>query len=343
MSNFEREIFEQPEVLGRLLASERVRDVALELRKADCPFIVTLARGSSDNAVTFFSYLAGRYLGLPVASLPPSLLTVYRSSMRVQNAIAIAVSQSGRSEDVRLSLEALEAVGTLSVAITNDSSSPLAKAADHHLDQDAGEEKAVAATKTFSSQMMLLALLVAHWSGDEELLEALRAVPGAMRKLLAERGPVTHAALRLTHAGEAYVLGRGLSYAVAQEVALKLKETTYMGTQAYSSAEFQHGPIAALSAGAPVLLLAGSDDTVESNSLAVARLRELRADLTVASGVGGLLGAANAAIPLPQGLHASTEAFLLVLVGQLLALELTASRGFDPDSPRNLSKVTRTV
>lgn len=343
MSNFENEIFEQPDVLQRLLDSDESKQVAAELREAGCPFIVTLARGSSDNAVTFFGYLAGRYLGLPVASLPPSLLTVYGSKMRVEKAIAIAVSQSGRSEDVRRSLEALEAAGTLSVAITNDPASPLAAAADHHLTQHAGDERAVAATKTFTSQMMLLALLVAHWSENSELMSALEAVPGAMRQLLADRQTVAHAALRLTHADDAYVLGRGFSFAVAQEVALKLKETSYMGTQSYSSAEFQHGPIAALSPRAPVLLLATSDATQESNALAVARLHELQADLTVISSVDELLAGAQAAVPLPAGLHSATESFLLVLVGQLLALHLTVSRGYDPDQPRNISKVTRTI
>ncbi|MEX2542116.1 MAG: SIS domain-containing protein [Trueperaceae bacterium] len=343
MSHFEREVLEQPDVLQRLLDGDEPKRVAAALRAADCPLIVTLARGSSDNAVTFFGYLAGRYLGLPVASMPPSLLTVYGSQMRVEKAIAIAVSQSGRSEDVRRSLESLEASGALTVAITNDPESPLANAADLELQQLAGEEQAVAATKTFTSQMMLLALLVAYWSGNEELLAALQAVPGAMRELLTERQEVAHAALRLTHADEAYVLGRGFSFAVAQEVALKLKETSYMGTQAYSAAEFQHGPIAALSSRAPVLLLATGDATREPNALAVARLHELQADLTVMSSATELLAGANAAVPLPAGLHSATEAFLLVLAGQLLALHLSVSRGYDPDSPRNISKVTRTI
>jgi glucosamine--fructose-6-phosphate aminotransferase (isomerizing) len=343
MSNFEREIIEQPDVLQELLGSAEPKRVAAELRDADCPFVVTLARGSSDNAVTFFGYLAGRYLGLPVASVPPSLLTVYRSAMRVRKATAIAVSQSGRSEDVRLSLEALEAAGALTVSITNDPASPLAAAADHHLDLRAGDERAVAASKTFTGQMMLLALLVAHWSADDDLLAALAAVPGSMRKLLAERESVSHAALRLTHADDAYVLGRGFSYGVAQEVALKLKETSYMATQAYSSAEFQHGPIAAISPRAPVLLLATGDATRESNALVSGRLKELQADLTVVSSAGELLAAANTSVPLPTGLHPATEAFVLVLAGQLLALQLAVSRGYDPDQPRNISKVTRTI
>jgi glucosamine--fructose-6-phosphate aminotransferase (isomerizing) len=343
VSHLEREIFDQPDVLQRLLESEEPRRVAEALQAADSPFIVTLARGSSDNAVTFFGYLAGRYLGLPVASMPPSLLTVYGSRMKVEKAIAIAVSQSGRSEDVRLSLESLEKAGALTVAITNDPSSPLARAADHDLQQGAGEEHAVAATKTFTSQMMLLALLVAHWSGDRELMAALDEVPGAMRSVLADRERVAHAALRLTHADDAYVLGRGLSFAAAQEVALKLKETSYMGTQAYSTAEFQHGPIAAISPRAPVLLLATGDATRSSNAQAAARLHELQADLTVVTSARELLAGAHATVPLPAGLQPATEAFLLVMVGQLLALHLTVSRGYDPDRPRNISKVTRTI
>ena len=219
----------------------------------------------------------------------------------------------------------------------------MALAANHHLYLNAGEERAVAATKSFSGQMMLLALLVAHWSGDEELLQALEAVPGAMRNLLADSGAVAHAALRLTHADDTWVLGRGYSLAAAQEVALKLKENSYLDTQAYSSAEFQHGPIAAISARTPVLLLAVDDASYDTNVQACARLQELRADLTVVSSSPELLAAAQAAVPLPEGLHPVTEAFLLVLAGQLLTLHLTAARGYDPDQPRNLSKVTRTV
>lgn len=343
MSHFESEIHEQPEVLARIARSDGVRRVAADLAAHEVRLVLTLARGSSDNALTFFSYLAGRYLGLPVASLPPSLFTVYGATLNPDGALAIGVSQSGESSDVIEGLGALRREGALTLAVTNEQGSAIEEVAHHTLLQDAGPERAVAASKTFSSQLMVLACLVAHWSGDRDLQRALADVPDRVRTLLERPTPLKDAALRLTHAGGLYVLGRGLTYAPALETALKLKETSYLHAQAYSSAEFQHGPIAAVDANDPLLLLAGDDGTLASNRIVAERLRDMGADLTVVSGTPELLALANAAVPLPEGVHPVTSAFLQVVAGQLLALYLTTSKGLDPDRPRHLKKVTKTL
>ncbi|MDQ3460277.1 MAG: SIS domain-containing protein [Deinococcota bacterium] len=343
MTQFEREIREQPEVLTRILGDAKVIAAAEVLRAQDRGLIMSLARGSSDNAVTFFGYLAGRFLGLPLASLPPSLVTVYAAKMKAAGALAVGVSQSGESSDVLEGLRALKAAGALTVAISNDPESSLSRLADLSLEQRAGEEQAVAASKTFSSQMMLLALLVAHWSEDAGLLTALQAVPERMRALLGDQSAVERAATRLTHAEHAYVLGRGLSYGPALELALKLKETSYLHAEAFSSAEFQHGPIAAVDPRYPVILLATQDGSLESNLAVAERLCELEADLTVVSGAQALEAYAGALVALPEGLHPATEAFLQVLAGQLLALHLAQSKRLDPDKPRHLSKITKTM
>jgi len=342
-SYFEQEIREQPEVLAAVIEDPRIAEVADHLRERPLEVIATLARGSSDNAVTFFAYLAGRYLGLPVASLPPSLFSVYRTRIRAEKALVIAVSQSGESSDVIAGVEALGEAGALSVAISNGLGSPLARAATYSLEQHAGLERAVAASKTFSSQMMVLACLAAHWSGEAELTSALQAVPAALEGLLGAPEAIRQAAERLTHAGSVYLLGRGLSYAPALETALKLKETAYLHAQAYSSAEFQHGPIAALDTTDPVVLLACQDGTEASNRVVLDQLHGIAADVVVAGSSPSLLEAARNAVALPQGLHPVTESFLLVVVGQLLALYLTHSKGLDPDAPRYLHKVTRTM
>ena len=342
MSHFEKEIGEQPEVLARLLEGE-TPEVMDALRNAPARLVLSLARGSSDNAVTFFTYLTGRYLGLPVASVPPSLITVYASKMTLTDALAVGVSQSGESSDVVEGLRALKEAGATTVAVTNAAGSALEATAAFCLRQNAGQERAVAASKTFSSQMMVLALLVTRWSGDEALLGALNSVPALMEDVLENQTAIARAALRLTHAESGYVLGRGLSYGPALEVALKLKETSYLHTQAYSSAEFQHGPIAAVGPGEPIILLGSGDATLESTLLVAKRLGDLGADLTVVSGAAELLDLADAPIPLPSGLHGAGEAFLHVLVGQLLALHLTRAKGLDPDAPRHLSKVTKTM
>lgn len=343
-THFEREIREQPEVLARLLENENVREVAGALRDRAPHLITTLARGSSDNAVTFFGYLAGQTLSLPVASLPPSLLSVYAARMRAEGTVAIGVSQSGESSDVVGGLTALRRAGATTVAVSNDPGSSLVEAADYALLQGAGLERAVAASKTFTSQLLLLSLLVAHWGEDETLLAALRAVPEAMTALLdGPQDDLKEVALRLTHARSCYVLGRGLSYAPALETALKLKETCYLHAEAYSSAEFQHGPIAAVSPSDPVLMLALTDATAAPNRDAATKLRAAAADLSVIGGDGALRGEATAAVALPAGLHPVTQAFVMVLTGQLLALHLAATKGLDPDAPRHLNKVTKTV
>lgn len=343
-THFEREIREQPEVLARLLQDAHVRVVAAALRSRAPHLIATLARGSSDNAVTFFAYLAAQTLGLPVASLPPSLLSVFNTPMKVAGGVCIAVSQSGESSDVVEGLAALKRAGALTVALSNDAESALAGIADYTLLQVAGRERAVAASKTFSSQLLLLALLVAHWSKDAALLAALRAVPGRIAELL--DGPqeeLQHLALRLADARSLYVLGRGLSYAPALETALKLKETCYLHAEAYSSAEFQHGPLAAVNPDDPVLLLALGDRTERSSRDAARKLREANAALSVIGSSAALRAEADAAVTLPAGLHPVTEAFVMIAAGQLLALHLAAAKGLDPDVPRHLNKVTKTM
>lgn len=342
MSHFEREIAEQPAVLARILQDASVADLAHELRGREVPLVATLARGSSDNAVTFFAYLAGRSLGIPVASVPPSLLTLYAAPLRLRGALGIGVSQSGESTDVVEGLTALQDAGALTLAVTNQPGSRLAREADHALAQHAGREQAVAASKTFTSQMMVLARLVAEWAADDDLRAALAAVPPALEALLADVDALERAALRLTHAEGLYVLGRGLSFAAALETALKLKETAYIDAQAYSSAEFQHGPIAVVDAGDPLLLLGTEDASLEGNEAVAARLREVGADLTVLAGAPSLLRHASAAAALPEGMHEVTATFVLVVAGQVLAERLARSRGIDPDAPRHLRKVTRT-
>ncbi len=342
MTNFEKEILEQPKVLEKVINDQNLDQVAQELANKDIQIILTLARGSSDNAVTFFSYLAGQYLGIPVASLPPSLFSVYSSKLKIANALVIGVSQSGESSDVVASLQSIEDSGATTLAISNKANSSLAKVADYSINQQAGQELAVAASKTFSSQMMVLATLVAKWSQNQELSKALEKVPAAMTSFMAN-SQIKDAALRLTHAESAYILGRGLSYAPALELALKLKETNYLHAQAYSSAEFQHGPIASVSATDPIILLANNDKTIESNQIVAQKLHDLGADITIISSCSSLFKYANTLIELPADLHTVSESFLQILASQLLALNLTISKGLDPDAPRNLSKVTKTL
>ncbi len=341
-TRFEREIREQPDVLGRILDDPAPAEIGRALREAPPEAIVTFARGSSDNAVTFFAYLVGMRLGVPVASLPPSLVTIHRAPLRTAGTLAVGVSQSGESADVVEALARVGSDGARTLAVSNRAGSSLERGATWALRQGAGEERAVAASKTFTSQMALLARLAVEWADHDEGRAALAAVPQALRDFLADTGAADRAAARLTHADRLDVLGRGLSYGPAHEAALKLKETAYLHAHAYSAAEFQHGPIASLSAGDPVLLLGLHDASAATNLEAANRIREVGADLTVVSADPDLLRVAAAPVPLAPGAHPLTEAFLHVIAGQWLALRCATERGLDPDAPRNLRKVTQT-
>ncbi len=342
MTDFEREIREQPGVLRRILDDPAPAEIGVALRREPPETILTFARGSSDNAVTFFAYLAGLLLGLPAASVPPSLVTLHRAPLRARAALAVGVSQSGESQDVVEALRSVHAAGARSLAVSNRADSSLETVATWAIRQNAGDERAVAASKTFTSQMMALARLVAEWADDDEIRAALAAVPDAVVALLREPVALDVAAARLTHAEQLDVLGRGLSYGPALEIALKLKETSYLHAHAYSSAEFQHGPIASLGAGDPVLLLGLADASADTNRDAARRIREAGADLTVLSSDPELLELAVARVPLAPGTHPVTEAFVQVVAGQWLALQVAQQRGLDPDAPRHLRKVTQT-
>lgn len=343
MSHFHTEIREQPAVLQGLLDQEAIRAAAVKLRERAPAFIATLARGSSGNAAAFFSYLAGSALRLPAAALPLSLYSIHGVQPRADSVLAVGVSQSGRSEDVIAALSTFKSGGALALGVSNDEASGLAQTADWHLHQQAGVEKAVAATKTMSSQMFVLALLVAHWSEDAQLLAALEQVPSAMQNLL-DHPPAELAAASgaLEFARSVWLLGRGFNQAVAAEVALKLKETSYLDTHSYSSAEVLHGPVAAVEPGTPAVLFALSDASAASNLKTARRFRELDARLTVIGSQPELLELADVAVELPA-LAPATESFVQLVAGQLLVEELARLRGLDADQPRHLSKVTLTV
>ena len=343
MSHFHSEIREQPSVLAGLLDQEAIAGAADALRGRAPSFIATLARGSSNNSARFFTYLAGTSLRLPAAALPLSMYSVHGTAPLADNVLAVGVSQSGRSEDVIKALTAFRSAGAATVGVSNDPASGLAAAAEWHLAQQAGVEKAVAATKTMSSQMFALALLVAHWSGDAGLLAALQQVPAAVQQLLeAPPAALKAAAASLEQARSVWLLGRGVNQAVAEETGLKLKETNYLDTHSYSAAEVLHGPVAALETGARAVMFALSDASADSNLKTARRFKELGASLTVIGSQPEMLQLADFAVELPA-LPPAAESFVQLAAGQLLVEELTGLRGLDPDQPRHLSKVTVTV
>ncbi|MBI5208949.1 MAG: SIS domain-containing protein [Elusimicrobia bacterium] len=330
-----REIHDQPEAVARVLESERAAawDIGRRLRRADVRFVLLAARGTSDHAAILGKYVLGCKLGVPAGLAAPSITTLYRSRLRLAGAAAIGVSQSGRSPDIVEFMRHAARAGALTVAITNDPASPLARAAAFGLFLRAGPERSVAATKTFTTQLACLYLLAAGWAGGrraEEMLRELARAPEALARALALEGGIAAAMRRARGVERCVVIGRGYPFPVALETALKLKEAAGVFAEGASAADFLHGPIAMAPRQAgrafKALLLLSRGPGGGSMRRVGLRLRAAGVD-TMALGPD----------PTPDWL----SPFPLAARGQLAALHLALARGLDPDRPAGLSKVTR--
>ena len=333
------EALSAPDVVARQLETDAdlYGRLGAWLARHPCEATVTIARGSSDHAASYLAYLSALHGGRLVTSLSLSLLTLYGAPIRASGLLALAVSQSGRSPDVRLPVERLRAGGAATVALVNDVTSPLAEAAQWTLPLHAGPERSVAATKSFIASLVAGARLVAQRAMDIELQAGLQALPQALHQ--ACRQDWSAAVDVLQGADRVLVIGRGPGLAIAQEAALKFKETCAIQAEAFSSAEVRHGPMALVEAGYPLLVFA-------PRGPAQADLRALASEM---SGRGArVLLAAPADVPERTLTLASTELPSLDPIAAiqsfyLMADALSRSRGLDPDRPRHLRKVTVTL
>jgi glutamine---fructose-6-phosphate transaminase (isomerizing) len=333
-----REIEEIPEAVARLWERSRdaVEEAGRRLREADPLFLATVARGSSDHAATLLKYAVEIALGVPVASIGPSVASVYGARLRLERAGAVAVSQSGRSPDIVAMAEAARAGGALTVAITNDPGSPLARAVALPIDIASGPERSVAATKTFVASAAAGLGLVAAWRNDAALWNALVGLPEALERAIACDWSAFGAAL--SGDPSLFVLGRGPAIAVAGEAALKFKETCNMHAESYSAAEVMHGPLALLAPGFPVLALAARDQAEPHVAEAADSLAGKGAAVFATT---GRVGKATA-LPFAATGHPLTDPLSLVTSFYGFAEALARSRGLDPDQPPHLKKVTET-
>jgi len=344
MSQVEKEIHEQPEVLERLLRDGRdtVEDIAGHVRASAPRFVVIAARGSSDNTARYAQYLFGAHNRLSVSLATPSLFTYYEAAPSLAGALVIGVSQSGQSPDIVAVVESGRRQGALTLAITNQPDSPLALAAEHTLPLLAGEERAVAATKTYTSQLCALAMLSAALEGGESRREELTRVPVLVERAIGLNTALDDKVARYRYAEHFVVVGRGFNYATAFEVALKMKETSYVLAEPYSPADLLHGPVAMIDRGFPVLLVASSGRVLDDLEHLMGLLERRSGELIAISDDPGVLGRARAALPLPPGVPEWLSPMVAVVPGQLWAVALARTRGLDPDEPRGLSKVTET-
>ncbi|MCU0686805.1 MAG: SIS domain-containing protein [Polyangiaceae bacterium] len=335
---------EQPGALERLIGGSRaaVEAVAAAVRAYGPTFALFAARGSSDNAARYAQYVLGAHNRLAVGLAAPALHTVYGAAPALDGALVVGVSQSGQSPDVVAVIDDARAQGALTLAVTNDEGSPLARAAQLRLPAGVGEERAVAASKTYTGQLAAIAALSAALAGDEARRRELEALPAAVAAALDAAGAARAAAATLAGAGRVVVLGRGFNLATAFEIALKLKETSYLAAEPYSWADFLHGPVAMVEPGFPVVLVAPSGRASEGAHEIATRLVEQGAALIVLSDRAGRLASAAAAVPLPAGVPEWLSPMTAVVAGQLLALATAEARGTHPDRPRGLAKITHT-
>lgn len=341
-----REIDEQPGALARLLArrGDAVREAAARIRSFDPEWVVVAGRGTSDNAARYAQYVLGAYNQLSVALAVPSLFTLYGQPPRLGRALTIGISQSGQSPDVVSVLDEARRQGGLTLAITNEIDSPLAKASDITLLLASGTEHAVAATKTYTNQLLLLAMLSAEMGNDPARRAELETVPNAVESALGATGvaAIGEMAMHYMNAGRYVVLGRGFNYCTAFEIALKMKETSYVLAEPYSPADLLHGPVAMLEYGFPVVLVAPSGKATDDVHPLIDVLERRGARVIALSDRDDVLKRAASGIRLPSGVPEWLSPIVSVVPGQLWARSLAMAKGIDSDRPRGLQKVTRT-
>jgi len=357
MSRMLTEIREQPAALERTLRSglSAGAKLAKAVARKRPRLIVLAARGTSDNAAQFGRYLLEIMTGIPVSLAAPSVTTLYQTQLDLAGAMVVAISQSGESTDTNLVLERAKAQGALTVGITNEAGSTLATLAEHVFLVKAGKERSVAATKTYTGQLLML-YMVAHAVGARIRLDDLRALPEWADAALSLEASARERAGRYRFVERTVVIGRGLNYSNAQEFALEMMETCYVVAEGFSSADFMHGPIAMVDPSLPLFMFAPCGATWPGSEDVLSRLGRLRAETLLITDVGNKVAAGQdraLVIPARLGRKRSAEKWAApeelytpipyIIPAQLFAAALAEEKGLNPDRPRTLSKVTRTL
>jgi glutamine---fructose-6-phosphate transaminase (isomerizing) len=337
-SRMYREAAQSPSVVREQLVAnaERMTRIGAVLREKKPRAVVTCARGSSDNAATFAKYLIESRARVLTSSAAPSMSSLYEAQPDLDGVVCLAISQSGRSPDLLASVESAKRGGALVIALCNSTDSPLASLADHLVPLCAGVEMSVAATKSYIASLSAVLHLVASWTADQSLLDALRRSPEQLEQ--SWNLDWSNAVPALTRAASLYVVGRGFGLGIAQEAALKLKETCGLHAEAFSAAEVKHGPMALVRLGFPVLMLSQNDES-RAGIAALANDFVIRGAAVLLAGLE-----AEHALSLPTiTAHPAIEPMLMIQSFYRMASALAFARGFDPDKPPHLNKVTETL
>jgi len=348
------EIRQQPQALDRTLRSElkSIEKLKTKFAAKRPSSIILAARGTSDNAAQFGRYILEIATGIPVSLAAPSIFTLYGARVDYRDALVVAISQSGESTDTNLVLERGRECGAITIGITNEEESTLARIADHVFLVRAGSEKSVAATKTYTGQLLAMYML-AYALGAPVSLDELRALPDSVEGALTLESEIAEKTGRYRFMENAVVVGRGLNYANAFEWALKLMETSYVVAERFSSADFLHGPIAMVERSFPVFLFAPAGVTWPSIREMIERVHSLGAETLIVTDASNREAAAmkgTRSIILPAKLHRKDAVpeelytpLPYIVPAQIFAACLAAEKGLNPDQPRALSKVTQTL
>jgi glucosamine--fructose-6-phosphate aminotransferase (isomerizing) len=343
-TDYEIDIYQQPDIIRKMIRenSEQIMSLSLELRSRAPRFALIAARGTSDNAAIYAKYLFGAFIRIPVGLAIPSLYTIYRQPPSIEEGVIVGISQSGQTPDVLAVLEEARKQGALTIAITNDAASPIARAADHSISLNVGEEKSVPASKTYTAQLATIAMLTAHWSKDVAMVGEIDLLGDLTEEVLSQNPVIQKIAQRLGSKKTLVVVGRGFNQCTTFEIALKIKELAYMVAEAYSAADFRHGPVAMLEPGFPVVAIAPKGQTLPDMAALISEMKPVNPDLAILSNDEDLLSQSDMPVRLPPGLPEWLSPIVATVPGQLLALHLCQFKGYNPDKPRGLKKVTLT-
>ena len=336
------EIHEQPAVLERTINAEQSKldKLGAFLRDREINLIYLAARGSSDNACQFGRYLLEVTTGIPVSLAAPSVFTLYNAKLNLKNALVVGVSQSGEGSDINAVLESAKQSGAFTLGITNEADSTMAKIADETLLIHAGREKSVAATKTYTGQMLQFYLLAAQLTNQKT--EFVK-IPEYCSEVLQLKSKVAELVERYVFMENCVVVGRGFNYGNSYELALKLMETCYVVAERFSSADFFHGPLAIVERRFPVILFAPRGVTKQSNLDLLHRLRELNADSLAITNDAEIAALSSRNLTMPSEIDEILSPIPFIIPAQMFAALLSEAKGINPDAPRSLSKVTKTL
>ena len=340
-----KEIFEQPAVIKRLVSQEvnAINILVQAIREKGITQVVIAARGTSDNAARYAKYLFGAVNHLQVALATPSLYSIYKRPPKLYNSLVLGISQSGKSPDIVKVIEEAKHQGMLTATITNYPQSDLSKMGEYKINLHAGEERSIAATKTYTSELATIALLSAMLANDQSMLNVLEKAPSFLNHVLEMEALAMDIAQQYLEMRYCIVIGRGFNYATAFELSLKLKELTYTMVEPYSSADFLHGPLAVVEAGFPVIVFAPSGAMIEEMKALLDTLKQRHASIIAISDDAEILKASHVPFQLPLSVPEWFSPITSIIPGQMLAMYLAYLRGHDVDNPRAIKKITETT